>query len=113
MVPLKQFCRCVVVVWMVCLFCSTSRSEPLTESIVKSWSERVEQYLLKLAEEGLKAKELQEYYDSAVYTVENKKGSETVSSVKSRLGNYFVKKEQAARVSNFYIPLFLLIAFDI
>jgi hypothetical protein len=98
MVPMK-FGGCVMIVLV--MFCSwtTSRAAPLTEGIVKSWSEKVEQYLLKLAEEGLKAKELQQYYDNAVYTVEDKKGSETVSSVKSRLGNYFVKKEQAARVS--------------
>lgn len=59
----------------------------------------MEGYLLKLAEEGLKTRELQKLYDSANYTVEEKSGFDTINSVKSRLGNYFVKKENTARVS--------------
>lgn len=80
-------------------FCTAVKPAPLDESLVKSWSQKVEEYLLKLAEEGLKTQELQKHYDEAIYRVEDKKGSATVNSVKARLGNYFVKKEQAARVS--------------
>jgi len=76
-----------------------TNSAPLDKTIVESWSQKVEEYLLKLAEEGLKTQELQKHYDEAIYRVEDKKGSATVNSVKSRLGNYFVKKERAARVS--------------
>ena len=78
--------------------------ERLNNDIVKNWSALVESYLLKLAEEGLKTRELQKLYDNANYTVEEKSGFDTVNSVKSRLGNYFVKKENAARVSknNFF-----------
>ncbi|KAJ7333682.1 hypothetical protein OS493_015764 [Desmophyllum pertusum] len=64
---------------------------------VKNWSAQVESYLLKLAEEGLKTRELQKLYDGANYTVEEKNGFDTINSVKSRLGNYFVKKESTAR----------------
>lgn len=71
--------------------------ERLNNDIVKNWSALVESYLLKLAEEGLKTRELQKLYDNANYTVEEKSGFDTVNSVKSRLGNYFVKKENAAR----------------
>ena len=70
----------------------------LDRKAVKNWSVQVENYLLKLAEEGLKTHELQKLYDSANYTVEEKSGSDTIKSVKSRLGNYFVKKETTARV---------------
>lgn len=73
-------------------------AERLNNDIVKNWSALVESYLLKLAEEGLKTRELQKLYDNANYTVEEKSGFDTVNSVKSRLGNYFVKKENAARV---------------
>jgi len=69
----------------------------LDNDIVKNWSAHVEGYLLKLAEEGLKTRELQKLYDSANYTVEEKSGFDTINSVKSRLGNYFVKKENTAR----------------
>lgn len=71
---------------------------PLNKNTVKNWSAQVESYLLKLAEEGLKTRELQKLYDSANYTVEEKSGFDTINSVKSRLGNYFVKKENTARV---------------
>jgi len=74
----------------------------LDNNTVKSWSTQVEKYLLKLAEEGLKAQELQKLYDSANYTVEEKSGFDTINSVKSRLGNYFVKKETTARVREQY-----------
>jgi len=78
----------------------------LDNDIVKNWSAHVEGYLLKLAEEGLKTRELQKLYDSANYTVEEKSGFDTINSVKSRLGNYFVKKENTARVSfSFYWQL--------
>lgn len=70
----------------------------LDRKAVKNWSAQVENYLLKLADEGLKTHELQKLYDSANYTVEVKSGSDTIKSVKSRLGNYFVKKETTARV---------------
>ena len=80
----------------------------LTKDTVKSWSTQVESYLLKLAEEGLKTRELQKLYDSANYTVEEKSGFDTINSVKSRLGNYFVKKENTARVSQI---LFLLMKY--
>ena len=70
----------------------------LDNDIVKNWTAQVEGYLLKLAEEGLKTRELQKLYDSANYTVEEKSGFDTINSVKSRLGNYFVKKENTARV---------------
>ena len=70
----------------------------LDNDIVRNWSAHVEGYLLKLAEEGLKTRELQKLYDSANYTVEEKSGFDTINSVKSRLGNYFVKKENTARV---------------
>ena len=70
----------------------------LDNDIVKNWTAHVEGYLLKLAEEGLKTRELQKLYDSANYTVEEKSGFDTINSVKSRLGNYFVKKENTARV---------------
>ena len=74
----------------------------LDSTTVKNWSTQVEKYLLKLAEEGLKAQELQKLYDSANYTVEEKSGFDTINSVKSRLGNYFVKKETTARVREQY-----------
>lgn len=70
----------------------------LDSETVKHWSAQVEKYLLRLAEEGLKTRELQKLYDSANYTVEEKSGFDTINSVKSRLGNYFVKKETTARV---------------
>ena len=70
----------------------------LDNDVVKNWSAHVEGYLLKLAEEGLKTRELQKLYDNANYTVEEKSGFDTINSVKSRLGNYFVKKETTARV---------------
>lgn len=69
----------------------------LDSGVVKQWSTKVENYLLKLAEEGLKTSELQKLYDAANYTVEEKNGFDTIRSVKSRLGNYFVKKEKIAR----------------
>lgn len=47
--------------------------ERLNNDIVKNWSALVESYLLKLAEEGLKTRELQKLYDNANYTVEEKK----------------------------------------
>ena len=72
----------------------------LDSHVVKQWSTQVENYLLKLAEEGLKTSELQKLYDAANYTVEEKNGFDTIRSVKSRLGNYFVKKEKIARVRN-------------
>lgn len=70
----------------------------LNKNTVKNWAAQVESYLLKLAEEGLKTRELQKLYDGANYTVEEKSGFDTINSVKSRLGNYFVKKENTARV---------------
>ena len=70
----------------------------LNTRTVKNWTALVENYLLKLAEDGLKTHELQEFYDGANYTVEEKNGSDTLNSVKSRLGDYFVKKETTARV---------------
>ena len=39
---------------------------------VKNWTALVENYLLKLAEDGLKTHELQEFYDGANYTVEER-----------------------------------------
>lgn len=78
----------------------------LDNNIVKNWSAQVESYLLKLAEEGLKTRELQKLYDGANYTVEEKSGFDTLNSVKSRLGNYFVKKENAARVWQNFILAF-------
>lgn len=76
----------------------------LDSETVKHWSAQVEKYLLRLAEEGLKTRELQKLYDSANYTVEEKSGFDTINSVKSRLGNYFVKKETTARVWIFFLP---------
>lgn len=70
----------------------------LNTRTVKNWTALVENYLLKLAEDGLKTHELQELYDGANYTVEEKNGSDTLNSVKSRLGDYFVKKETTAKV---------------
>ena len=74
-------------------------AEPLESSVVKHWSEKVQDYLLTLAKEGLKTQELQKLYDNANYTVEHKDGFKTISSVKAKLGNYFIKKEKAAWVS--------------
>nr|QJU69482.1 cacna2d1 [Nematostella vectensis] len=85
----------VMILLAVCLLITDAK--PLDKVIVESWAQKVEGYLLKLAEEGLKTKELQREYDKAVYTVENKDGLETIKSVKDLLGNYFVKKEQAAK----------------
>lgn len=85
---------------ILCGILCTITPAPLDKSVVKSWSHKVEEYLLQLSEEGLKTQELQKHYDEAIYRVESKKGSETVNSVKARLGNYFVKKEEAARVRN-------------
>lgn len=100
--------RCFLLVTFLA-FLNTIYSAPLDKSVVKSWSQKVEEYLLKLSEEGLKTQELQRHYDEAIYRVESKKGSETVNSVKARLGNYFVKKEEAARVSKSLILFFKLL----
>ncbi|KAK3727819.1 hypothetical protein QZH41_008237 [Actinostola sp. cb2023] len=94
-IPSKR-CWSIVVLILASILTSIEPA-PLDKSVVKSWSQKVEEYLLKLTEEGLKTQELQKHYDEAIYAVEDKKGSETVNSVKARLGNYFVKKEQAAR----------------
>ena len=72
--------------------------EPLNPSVVKGWSEKVQEYVLTLAREGLKTQELQKLFDGANYTVENKDGYKTVDALKNKLGNYFTKKQKAAWV---------------
>ena len=72
----------------------------LNSSVVLKWGEDVQNHILTIAEEGLKSRELQKLYDSANYTVEKKDGFKTVDRVESALGDYFIKKERAARVSD-------------
>ena len=78
-----------------------SFSAPLNSTVVLKWGEDVQNHILTIAEEGLKSRELQKFYDSASYTVENKDGFKTVDRVEATLGDYFVKKERAARVCKF------------
>ena len=70
----------------------------LTNKTVKDWASRVEDYLVELAEEGLRTKELQKLYDRASYVKEHRNGTATVEAVKEKLGGYFSKKEKAAKV---------------
>ena len=74
------------------------RSHHLTEKTVKDWALKVEDYLVELAEEGLRTKELQKLYDTASYVKEHRNGTATVEAVKEKLGGYFSKKEKAAKV---------------
>ena len=77
---------------------STVFTDHLTDDMVRSWASKVEDYLVKLAEEGLRTKELQTLYDTASYVEEQRSGDETIEAVKEKLGGYFSKKEKAAKV---------------
>ena len=96
---MRALCRPMYVfVWTFFAISGIAVGAPLNASVVRNWSRQVENYLLTIAEEGLQTQQLQRLYDGANYTVEQKDGFDTINSVKSRLGNYFVKKENAARV---------------
>ena len=92
------FCNPALLFLLITAEISLLAGGTLNSKTVKNWSAQVENYLLKLAEDGLKTHELQTLYDRANYTVEEKSGFDTLNSVKSRLGDYFVKKETTARV---------------
>lgn len=99
-----SMCACKTFWLFVLLILMTfdiSFSAPLNSTVVLKWGEDVQNHILTIAEEGLKSRELQKFYDSASYTVENKDGFKTVDRVEATLGDYFVKKERAARVCKF------------
>ena len=83
-------------------------TKPLTKETVRKWAGKIENYLTKLAEEGLRSKELQDLYDQASYIDDPKDGSKTVEAVRQKLGGYFSKKENAAKVIAFCF-LFIMI----
>lgn len=85
--------KCVVLL----LFVSSVYGKPLTKETVKKWAAKIEDYLMKLAEEGLQTKELQNLYDKASYIDDPKNGSITVEDVKQKLGGYFSMKQDAAK----------------
>ena len=94
-------CKIFLQLFLIVLltFDMSTYSAPLNSTVILKWGEDVQNHILTIAEEGLKSRELQKFYDSASYTVENKDGFKTVDRVESALGGYFVKKERAARVS--------------
>ena len=81
---------------------SLVHTKPLTSETVKKWASNIEDYLTSLAEEGLQTQQLQKLYDKASYIDEPKDGAKTVEAVKKRLGGYFSKKENAAKVQLYY-----------
>ncbi len=86
--------KTAILLWVVC-FVHTNH---LTKETVRDWASKVEDYLVELAEEGLRTKELQKLYDTASYVEEQRNGKATVEAVKEKLGGYFSKKEKAAKV---------------
>ncbi|KAJ8032799.1 Voltage-dependent calcium channel subunit alpha-2/delta-2 [Holothuria leucospilota] len=64
---------------------------------VQNWATLVQNYILQLASDGLKTEHTQSFYDLAEYTFETKHGNKTVDTVKNKLGDYFIKKQQAAQ----------------
>ena len=85
----------IVILFGVVCFVHTDH---LTKETVRDWALKVQDYLVELAEEGLKTKELQKLYDEASYVKEQRNGEATVEAVKEKLGGYFSKKEKAAKV---------------
>lgn len=77
-------------------------TKPLEKEMVKLWASKIEEYLTELAEEGLRTQELQLLYDKASYIDDPRDGNKTVEAVKQKLGGYFSKKENAAKVLGFY-----------
>lgn len=84
---------------LINVFCIVSTNH-LTKEIVRNWASTIEEYLIELAKEGLRTKELQMLYDESTYVEEQRSGLATVEAVKEKLGDYFSKKEQAAKVSD-------------
>jgi hypothetical protein len=82
---------------LFCFVCFV-HTDHLTKDTVRDWALKVEDYLVELAEEGLRTKDLQKLYDTASYVEEQRNGKATVEAVKEKLGGYFSKKEKAAKV---------------
>lgn len=57
----------------------------------------------KLASANINRELTQEYFDLANYTVEAKVGDEVAKEVKQILEHYFIKKQEAAQVINFFL----------
>ena len=80
-----------------------SSSFLLSLSLFLSLSLSLSLCLSQLTSEGLQSHYTQHFFDTANYTLQEKNGNETVKRVKALLGDYFVRKERAARVSDIAI----------
>ncbi|XP_028402985.1 voltage-dependent calcium channel subunit alpha-2/delta-1-like isoform X1 [Dendronephthya gigantea] len=85
--------KTTIFLYLVCIV----HTDHLTKETVRDWASKVEDYLVELAKEGLRTKELQRLYDEASYVAEQRDGKRTVEAVKEKLGGYFSKKEKAAK----------------
>ena len=54
---------------------------------------------LQLANDGLKTANMQHFYDTAKYNTEERDGDTAVRAVKAKLQDYFMIKEEAAKVN--------------
>ncbi|CAD5114296.1 DgyrCDS3438 [Dimorphilus gyrociliatus] len=64
---------------------------------VQNWATLIQNYILQLAEEGIRRKYTQSLFDTANYTFDEKDGAILVQNVKETLGDYFSMKTQAAQ----------------
>nr|KAI8754030.1 voltage-dependent calcium channel subunit alpha-2/delta-3-like [Biomphalaria glabrata] len=63
---------------------------------VQNWAMLIQNYLLQLANDGIKRDMTQSFFDEATYLSEKKNGSELVKLVNDTLSEYFRKKTSAA-----------------
>ncbi|XP_041357381.1 VWFA and cache domain-containing protein 1-like [Gigantopelta aegis] len=63
---------------------------------VQNWAMLIQNYILQLANDGIRRHDTQSYLDQAVYSFEKKDGAEIVNQVKTTLEDYFKKKTRAA-----------------
>ena len=64
---------------------------------VMNWAQMLENYILQLANDGIKRDYSQALLDKATYTYEKKDGFKLVKLVQSELSEFFEQKERAAR----------------
>ncbi|XP_033124937.1 voltage-dependent calcium channel subunit alpha-2/delta-1-like [Anneissia japonica] len=64
---------------------------------VQNWAILIQNYILQVTSDGLQTQWTQKFYDLANYTIDIKNGSKTIEKVQGILGDYFTKKEEAAK----------------
>ncbi|XP_064625749.1 voltage-dependent calcium channel subunit alpha-2/delta-2-like isoform X2 [Lineus longissimus] len=97
-----------LLIFLLAIFCvqltfssSNYRKDPQDGTLlgdVQNWAALIQNYILQLANDGIRREYTQSLFDQANYTFQKKDGTEPVDAVKETLGDYFSRKKRAAQL---------------